>query len=734
MLQIIYKIRYKKISRIFGLMAAMLFLQLTLGKHLIAQSSLKYKDVYDAIGTKSSEETFMILKEFQFYNPDHPNVYYQLGRITEMFSKRFDPMLYPNLVNYFTRETKNYYGLAKFYLEQKGKVSNKDAVYYQDVQVVDGSKKPGYEDIIMDIDKRILANDEYQNNVLIITHYFKKSAYFYDNCIQNFRQILNNQSKVKDLYLFTDKKLLDKLEQLRMDFDSTKYFLTHYQNALINYPIKNYKPEYVLKNIETYRLEGLTSVSFLYNSFYLWDFGKWVNEYKEVINREIYPLRKKMIEADANLNKAVDEIINAKQRVDSIQFYAPQVSVLNEMSKYDFESPVVALFDYKSSKIDFLKAGKSYYLDPVISFKEYDLTDIGVQAKKVSDLKTILDKKLNVFSATVKTVGIEKYMDLIENQYKNKENFVAQTENNNKQDALFLNRFLNNYIQILLNIKSRYYLKNSYAQFEKDSIAMFQNAADSSAKFVSSTFLETPKFQFVGGKIKPENQPNDAGFVAYIKNNKAAWVRSIKSEGAHVNVSGILLNEQNIFVAAQSDKELIVTQLSGSGDQKEMFRVPCNGKITHFLYDDIAQVFTVLTQNKSANANNIALRRISLDGKDIWADSFSVSFDGEIVDLLFFGDKMFLIANSNGFFGAIDGKIQYQTGQKMQISVISVNIDGKALKVKEFQLPSDVFAIHARKLNSATFTIIGQYGKNFQARNTPVFIMLDEELSTLKIE
>ncbi|MCK5535239.1 MAG: hypothetical protein KAI79_00355 [Bacteroidales bacterium] len=703
----------------------------------VAQRQLKYKEVYEILKTKTMEESFMALKEFQYFNPSHANAYYQLGKITQHYSKRFDPMIYPDLVSYFTKETDNYLGLAKYYLEQKGKLSNKDAVYFEGVAIIDGSKKLGFVDVIHDVEKRREANVKYQKNVEIISNYFKKSTFFYDKCIQNFRKILITQSKIKDLYLNTNDSLVNSMEDLKDDFDSTLYYLTEYQNALTNYPIKNYKPEYVLKKIETYRLEGLTNVSFLYNMFYVWNFGKWVKEYKEVMESDIYPLREKMITADEQLNKAVSLVINTKNNVDSIEVYIPADALLNEISKYDFESPIVSLYAYKIAKIDFLKAGKSHLLDPSIERKSYDMVDLSSHFKKVSDLKTKLDKQLDAFNQVSKSAALNKYADFVEKQYKSMNNYKKLADDYFSEDASIMKGFLDNYMQIVLNMQNRKFYDNKYVAFNKDSIALYFNQPDSTTKFVSTDFVKGNKNIIIGGYIIPEKLPNKVGFIAAVKDSVTLWTRSIKpNNDADMKASKVIFGDDNIYAAAQTSDKLFMLNYNITGDVTSLFDKKINQKVQHLFFDDIAEQFLVVAKNDEGGAlgDTLYVNTWGKLGEVVWEEPVTINFKGDVVNVLSFGDKFFIVINAKGIFGIVDNKFLFQEKTNSQISILAISKEGKPIKVKDFNLTRDVIAIDAVKINSAVFSIIGQYGKSIKKRNKPLYMLIDSDLFSLKME
>ncbi len=90
--------------------------------------------------------------------------------------------------------------------------------------------------------------------------------------------------------------------------------------------------------------------------------------------------------------------------------------------------------------------------------------------------------------------------------------------------------------------------------------------------------------------------------------------------------------------------------------------------------------------------------------------------------------------NAKGIFGIVDNKFLFQEKTNSQISILAISKEGKPIKVKDFNLTRDVIAIDAVKINSAVFSIIGQYGKSIKKRNKPLYMLIDSDLFSLKME
>ncbi len=698
-------------------------------QHAVAQRPLKYKEVYQILKTKSKEEAYMSLQEFQHQNPQHANVYFQLGKITEYYSKLFDPMIYPSLVEYFTYETKNYLGLAKHYINDKEVRKNRN--YYEKVKILDGAKKISLIDVQHDIDQRISDNKKYAENVKLISFYFQRSTYFYKKCIQNFREINLSEPKIKDLYLMADDSLKSKLKYLKADFDSTLYYITEYQNALTNYPLKNYHPEYTLKPIETFRLEGLTNVSFLYNLFYIWDFGKWVNDFNKVVEKEIVPLRAKINTANNNLDIALKTTLKLASHSDSLQMYHPADALLNQISKYDFASPIVALFQYKKTKIDFLLTANNSLLDKEIYNPEIPELASVKKFNELVNQYAELNQKLKDIERLSSSKELEKYNNFIIKNFQNFQGFKNYLNKEGVENEKLIQGISENYKILIQRLDTRYFYQNKYIPFAKDSIPLFYNTSDSTAKFVADCFVTWKNTQIVGGIINSEKSSQKFGFVAALYKGKTVWTKSLKSgRKESIHTQCVTLGDNIIYAIGQTAEKAYFVSYDVDGKATNLFEKGFSGKILHFSYDDIAQSFLLISQ--SVTSDSLQIQRLGLVGEDLWETPLNIPFKGTFVNSTKFGNEYYVLVNAQGAYFLKDNQFEFRMGNKWQPTILVFNNEGKAIKVKSLELGTNVIAQKIQKLNSALLDIIGYYGSLDNKENRVFYFLLDKDLNTLK--
>ena len=276
------------------------FLLLNQLQFAYGQKNLKYKDVYKAIMEKEKEEIYSLLLVYQKQDPYFANVYFQLGIISQYWSKDYDALTNLKEVEFFIYNTGLYFGLADSKIETKE--IRKNDKYYRNINRLNAFEKLEVEEVKAFINEQIVANAEYKKNVYVVTDLFNASINHYNKCINIFKNINKKNNKIKDIYMTGGPDFIKQLNELESSFDSTIYYLQNYQTAIKNYPIKEYNQKYKLLPIETYRLHGLTGSDFLKDEIPIWDYSTSVKNVRKVLDSDINSIRKEITKADNLLN------------------------------------------------------------------------------------------------------------------------------------------------------------------------------------------------------------------------------------------------------------------------------------------------------------------------------------------------------------------------------------------------------------------------------------------------
>ncbi|NJO92055.1 MAG: hypothetical protein HC831_26085 [Chloroflexia bacterium] len=162
------------------------FVLLSQLQFVYSQRNLKFKDVFKAINEKEKEEVYSLLLVYQKQDPFFANTYFQLGVISQFWSKDYDALTNLKEVEFFIYNTGLYFGLANAKIDAKE--IRKNDKYYLNVDRFKNLEKIEVEEVKTFIDEQIAANNEYKKNVYIVTNLFNSSINHYNRCINIFKR------------------------------------------------------------------------------------------------------------------------------------------------------------------------------------------------------------------------------------------------------------------------------------------------------------------------------------------------------------------------------------------------------------------------------------------------------------------------------------------------------------------------------------------------------------------
>lgn len=704
----------------YYLLTFILFVFLVNNSNLFAQRNLKYKDVFRTVVDKSKEEAYSTLLIYQKQDPYFPNTYFQLGLIAQYWSKDYDALTNIRDVRLFIYNTNLYFGLAK------GKITEKDvrknAEYYKNVKGLSEIEKPSFEDVRFFISERMDENKEYEKNVNIVTNYFNSSIIHYNNCIRIFKDINENNRKIKDIFLTADEVFLKKLEQLESSFDSTIFYLQNYQTALKNYPIKDYNQKYKLFPIETYRLQGLTGSNFLNDEIRLWDYGSWTKELRKVLNNEIKPLRNDIEKANSKLDKSIAEIQKSKNYKLDFNTYTVDEKLINLIGKFDYNSILIALFKYKTAKQNFLAFTKIPLNDVKDTTSTYSLLQKARYYNELVKKKEPVDSLRADFEKRIKPEDIRKYKQFFEDNYGGDSGLKSFAQN----EATFLNttveQSINNYkifvLRDLLHSHSivdlPYHNKVIHLKIENKDF----NEAKAGEYVITALNKDNSGNYYAAGYMKQKN-PGVSAFV--LKTNKLNNIEWLKLYPVSKSA-----DDYGSFVqATETGCELLITSIKDNQIKNYIYRLDQSGKLSskkdisvaliprYFNYDEINQNYLIAFKGMSIDnfeslSDNLVINRYK--GNDFSQEWTSVlNVKGSLVNILKMNQSYFVFSNFTKFAAGskiISSKAGVEEAQTNALLTV-LNENGQLEKSLPYESTNPYFITNAFKLNSNTINLFG---------------------------
>lgn len=309
-------------------------------------SQRKYEDLYNSLPDKSLDQSFDDLLIFQRTNPTFPNTYIQLGMICEHKMILTDPLRDIETAQHWSNNAHLFFGNFKgFYKE--GDVRSNDE-YYENLNIPHAGKRVTDEELMKFVEEHEAKCKNFMDSTLMIYNAIEKAKAHYNSCIATFYSLCEKYPSYNELLLAYDESIDAALNKLSADMKVCVESFAEYKGLISKYPILNYRQLYDLKTIETFRLDGLTNSDFYANRFTMWDFAKWIADYRKVVNESILPLREAVASIDNSFNSDRKEYLSGEALSGSLVRHYDDYFFFR-LGKYDNNSLVRELFKFRES-------------------------------------------------------------------------------------------------------------------------------------------------------------------------------------------------------------------------------------------------------------------------------------------------------------------------------------------------------------------------------------------------
>lgn len=295
------------------------------------------------------ETFFQNLKDFKVENSQFANVYYQMGKVELEIFSNLDPITERLSSRHWIYNAKVNFGLAKTFLDPKEiakypdwydvKAVNADSMIIMGQQVIDESyakaelNASAYEELLINYDQAV----EY-----------------YLNARQEFITINTSAESLRELFLQTDETLKTSVKQVGTYFDSCIYFLDRYREIYQELPhVEKRKVNINLKQIDHFRMNGITPVNFLADDINLWDYGQWSKRFLELLREEVDELKEEIRFAYNYFLSTNDRLVNGDECIQAEVDERKFQRVINLIIKYDQESVLADMFSYLLKKLNY---------------------------------------------------------------------------------------------------------------------------------------------------------------------------------------------------------------------------------------------------------------------------------------------------------------------------------------------------------------------------------------------
>lgn len=299
----------------------LLLTMLCMSVMLMAQPNYKY--ILQHMSEMSDREVLYRVQEYQSFHPREAHPYYLMGNILYRQYQTEHPLKEYSELQRDLYTARLYYGNCKHYLPEG---SFKKELYPE--TAVAGKATEQTADMFLQ--RRIDSIATLQKRVETLYNAYCLLVNRYDSCLQDMTELSSRFAGEKQAQLGMDSvglALLARLKQraLRLPTD-----IALYQKALKDYPIAGYQPIFVMRRVDIFRMDGLTTSDFLQSEVLLWDYAEWVDRFLKVQNSEVARLRNDIRLEHLRLQRAINDKAEVK----------PNNTLLNTIDKWDEASPM----------------------------------------------------------------------------------------------------------------------------------------------------------------------------------------------------------------------------------------------------------------------------------------------------------------------------------------------------------------------------------------------------------
>jgi hypothetical protein len=704
-----------------------------------AAQTMSFKDVYEGILVNDPFSNMLNLRKYQQINPEHAISYFLLGTIYDKYMRETDPTRQFIMLESHYNQVKTYYSLLQAKLTEHQ--ASQDREYYGEIENISGKRKIGYPDIIHDARKKADEASLYFENAKTVYESYVNCINKYNQCLFAFREIVSIYPYYKDLYLLAPPAVIEKINELGKNYRESIRNFEIYYNACKELPKLIKAPHLIELPIITYRLEGVVETDFTSDTVRIWNYGKWANEFNEMMGSDIKTIREQLLVVDNKLDLQSRELITQNQYFDEPMVFKPEERFQFLIGKYDPQSLCNRLIDYKISKNDFLarsrlsinnpeKAGENFINNRLRYYKDLAL-NLGQVNNEVAKLKQ-----------SVTLSDIDRYFDFFESRYKGMDGLKRWCDVEQYQNREFFNKIIKN-LDHFLRFEKKKSEFSGLCAFQKEvtvplGVQIIDDVPVLSDTIVSLFFESTgPNWHYISGLAFGCDSLCSPFLANSDSANQIRWLiypslGKIEPQKQLCWPSGMKVNSDSsvILLLTVLEKSEIcppknyLIKLDKSGKPNFSALIDSCGYPRYFSYDEIADDYLLITKgnNRSNKNDKPELASISLYGGDPLKNSWKFQFDltGSITGVL--------TTNSNFLIVGNDFEPSSDENSKKQYSGFSTHIErsGKVGKTHRYSGPEGIWLSEALKATSQLMLLFGHTCNDQQENNQPVFLLVDE--------
>lgn len=691
--------------------------------------SFTYDEIIESLGSLNNEQAYSRLFEFRSQNPHVGSAYIQLGHVLEQLIGQIDPFREQSLMHYYIDNAIIFYDLFPHYLPANEVRRNRK--YFANIPI-EAAGLPFSNEGAIEYARRRVEHCKALKQALTSTfNALEKSKDHYNNCVRIFNTINNSYDNYNEALLKTDAKFLALIKELDTEFKATISSFEEYKKLQKEFPVGKYNQQYTLQPIKTFRLEGITNSDFLQDKFMLWDYGKWVADYRSIYEKDILGLRGEIVSIQKLFDDNLKTIANSDFS-ENLALKSFDEFFMFRLGRFDSNSLIRELFTYNDKRQNFMLSTKNPLNNPNDSSSTLINRKIRYYYRLAQDMQ-LAKKDLDAFHSAITSEKISRFNDFFSSHYEGE----FGLSNYKKSQTLLLEKTFDQALDNLDNyLDNEKALKNTYITATGDrgiQISLIPNKPDTlppaNTYITEDIFYNQGVPQYVSGyQVRPRA---NVAFVAKIHpDQKVEWIKVIESDNPALNSQS--RSSQRVLGFEQGVVALVSTSIKGNeslggnvndflhtlvqldtiGNVKRTSYIKSPFQPLMLMFDEINQVahlaFGQKPDKESQFYNAISVCQIDSLGITNWDTDLNVN--GYLAGLVRADNKYVAYLNYKEF--DINGKKGTAGSNPADWSFLMVSISnqGTINSVKPVSAPESLYIDRVFSLSSNEVNLIGYAG------------------------
>ena len=312
---------------------------------------IRYKDLFILLNAKQYEQAEPYLKKYLKEEDDNPNAYLFMGIIYEEKASKLDILRQTELYVSMLDSAAYFSTLASKIMTEK-EVSRNDEYYqaYSRRDMRSGKFGVKLSDVVLDLETRIKLKERARQAVKLKSQLVNAEA-SYLRCVNLFARLQGSYKDLIQLYLQADDSLVMRLHKVATVADSSHIHFNDYKATSKEMGKTGRNQDLDPQDITDFKKKA-GAVDFYADDVKVLDFKRWAMGTVEVLEKEISPLKARLIAHDTEINKLQQRLKNDSVSVRT-ELAAIRAKSFPELLKIDPNPMPLQLFAMKEAELDF---------------------------------------------------------------------------------------------------------------------------------------------------------------------------------------------------------------------------------------------------------------------------------------------------------------------------------------------------------------------------------------------